>query len=104
MCAYIDLLFVICLQMKSSHDFEHSEMLLYQNMILRESGKTRDALKHLTDFSKFITDKIQVKELQGEKIISIKTNDLSPKVHSLYKKLILILLKLCNDILILESL
>ena len=73
MCAYTDLLFVICLQMKSSHDFEHSEMLLYQNMILRESGKTRDALKHLTDFSKFITDKIQVKELQGEKIISIKT-------------------------------
>ena len=43
-------------------------MLLYQNMILRESGKTRDAIKHLTDYSKFITDKVQVKELQGEKV------------------------------------
>ena len=46
-------------------DFEHSEMLLYQNMILRESGKKRKALKHLEDFSKYITDKLQVKELQG---------------------------------------
>ena len=44
-------------------------MLLYQNMILRESGKKRDALKHLQDFSKFITDKIQVKELQGGNMI-----------------------------------
>ena len=25
-------------QIKSNDDFEHSEMLLYQNMILRESG------------------------------------------------------------------
>ena len=46
-------------------------MLLYQNMILRESGKTRDAIKHLHDYSKFITDKVQVKELQGEKVYSI---------------------------------
>eukprot|EP00795_Rhopilema_esculentum_P000514 gene514-10194_t len=52
-------------QVKTSHDFEHSEMLLYQNMILRESGKKKEALQHLNDYSKFITDKLQVKELQA---------------------------------------
>ena len=56
---------LIYLQVKSTHDFEHSELLLYQNMILRESGRTRDALKHLIEYSKFITDKLQVQELQG---------------------------------------
>ena len=57
-------MFLYC-QVKSTHDFEHSEMLLYQNMILRESNKKSEARKHLIEYSKFVTDKLQVKELQG---------------------------------------
>eukprot|EP00112_Aurelia_sp_Birch-Aquarium-sp1_P001688 Seg1183.1 transcript_id=Seg1183.1/GoldUCD/mRNA.D3Y31 product="N-alpha-acetyltransferase 15 NatA auxiliary subunit" protein_id=Seg1183.1/GoldUCD/D3Y31 len=52
-------------QVKSAHDFEHSEMLLYQNMILRESNKKAEARKQLIEYSTFITDKLQVKELQA---------------------------------------
>ena len=47
-------------------------MLLYQNMILRESGKKKEALQHLNDYSKFITDKLQVKELQGKLMFLFK--------------------------------
>ena len=47
-------------------------MLLYQNMILRESGKKKEALQHLNDYSKFITDKLQVKELQGKLMFLLK--------------------------------
>ena len=55
-----------CLQLnKSSLDFEHSEMLLYQNMIHRESGRKKEALDHLDKYENYITDKLQVKELKG---------------------------------------
>jgi len=72
-------------QIKSSHDFEHSEMLLYQNMILRESGKTRDAIKHLTDYSKFITDKVQVKELQASLHMEL---DEMKEAENIYRELL----------------
>lgn len=41
-------------------------MLLYQNMIIRESGKLSDALEHLTTHERQITDKLAITELKGK--------------------------------------
>eukprot|EP00794_Sanderia_malayensis_P006947 gene6947-7727_t len=72
-------------QSKNPVDFEHSEMLLYQNMILRESGKTKEALKHLIEYSKYITDKLQVKELQA--LLHIELGQLK-EAEEIYRSLV----------------
>ncbi|XP_075234659.1 N-alpha-acetyltransferase 15/16 [Lycorma delicatula] len=43
-------------------DYEHSELLLYQNMVIQESGALEDALKHLEQFHTQICDKLSVDE------------------------------------------
>lgn len=53
-------------QMKGPHDYEHSELLLYQNMVLAESGQYDRALHHLNKFSSQILDKLSIKETSGE--------------------------------------
>ena len=46
-------------------DIEHSEMLLYQNMLLREQGKIDESLQHLDTYENKFTDKLQVQEIKG---------------------------------------
>jgi len=50
----------------TDYDYEHSELLLYQNLVLRDSGKTDEALKHLEEHEEAIFDKIKVLELKGK--------------------------------------
>lgn len=50
---------------KRSFDYEHSELLLYQNMVIRESGNLNDALFHLEKNDVQIFDKLSVLELKG---------------------------------------
>ena len=42
---------------KAAYDYEHSELLLYQNMVIRESGDTAGALEHLEKYRDQICDK-----------------------------------------------
>ncbi|XP_014249372.1 N-alpha-acetyltransferase 15, NatA auxiliary subunit-like [Cimex lectularius] len=44
------------------YDYEHSELLLYQNMVIQESGDLEGALKHLTECESQICDKLSVEE------------------------------------------
>lgn len=46
-------------------DYEYSELLLYQNQVLREAGLLREALEHLTIYQKQICDKLAVEETKG---------------------------------------
>ncbi|KAI5639843.1 NMDA receptor-regulated protein 1 domain-containing protein [Phthorimaea operculella] len=59
-------------QMKGPYDYEHSELLLYQNMVLAESGQYERALQHLNKFSGQISDKLSVKETSGEYLLKLK--------------------------------
>ncbi|XP_044769016.1 N-alpha-acetyltransferase 15, NatA auxiliary subunit [Neomonachus schauinslandi] len=43
-------------------DYEYSELLLYQNQVLREAGLYREALEHLCTYEKQICDKLAVEE------------------------------------------
>ncbi|CAH2087864.1 unnamed protein product [Euphydryas editha] len=59
-------------QMKGPYDYEQSELLLYQNMVLAESGQYERALQHLQKFQSQILDKLSVKETSGEYYLKLK--------------------------------
>jgi hypothetical protein len=46
-------------------NFEHSEMLLYHNLIIEESGKFENALEHLESIKEEICDHRSWKEKRG---------------------------------------
>jgi peptide alpha-N-acetyltransferase len=49
----------------ADYDFEQSELLLYQNMILRESGQLQLALEKLEENSAHIVDRLSYMEIRG---------------------------------------
>ncbi len=49
-------------------DYEYSELLLYQNQVLREAGLHKEALEHLSTYEKQICDKLAVEETRGESL------------------------------------
>ena len=55
----------VCLQVKVQ-DYEHNEMLLYQNSVMVEAGMYDEALRHLDQYSEQIADKLAVDETKGE--------------------------------------
>ena len=48
-----------------TYDYEHSEMLLYQNMVMMEAGMYEEALEHLKQYDKQIVDRLTVEEKTG---------------------------------------
>lgn len=86
-------------QKAGNYDYEHSELLLYQNMVIRESGDLIHALAHLEMNQEQILDKLTLKESLGELHLELKEceraaryfDDLirrNPENTSYYKKLI----------------
>jgi len=53
-------------------DYEHSEMLLYQNMVMADAGLEQEALQHLSSYDRQILDKLAVQEIKGTlRLISV---------------------------------
>ncbi|TNM86258.1 hypothetical protein fugu_008529 [Takifugu bimaculatus] len=52
-------------------DYEYSELLLYQNQVLREANLHKEALEHLSNYEKQICDKLAVEETRGELLLSL---------------------------------
>ena len=50
---------------KAAYDYEHSELLLYQNMVIQESGDYKGALEHLDTYEEQICDKVTLMEIRG---------------------------------------
>ena len=55
---------------KDSADYEQSELMLYQAMVIREAGRLREALEHLDKYEAQICDKVTVQEMRGEKLLA----------------------------------
>lgn len=66
----MNFLFIFLLQ--ETYDYRHSELLLYQNEILIESGNLERALNHLKKFESQIVDKLSVKETMGDLYIKLE--------------------------------
>nr|CAH8854066.1 unnamed protein product [Trichobilharzia regenti] len=52
-------------------DYEHSELLLYQAMVMLEAGKEEAALEHLESSSNQIVDKISLLEMKTEILLKL---------------------------------
>lgn len=85
-------------QKKPTYDYEYSELLMYQNMVVRESGNVEAALRHLEEYESAICDKISLKEIKGKYLLSLGRNqeaeglyvDLlkrNPENHEYYRQL-----------------
>ncbi|XP_059233463.1 N-alpha-acetyltransferase 16, NatA auxiliary subunit isoform X4 [Mustela nigripes] len=48
-------------------DYEYSELILYQNQVMREADLFQESLEHIETYEKQICDKLLVEEIKGEK-------------------------------------
>lgn len=55
-------------------DYEHSEMLLYQNMVMQEADMIDESLNHLNTNENQIVDRLYLLETKGERILSELAN------------------------------
>lgn len=62
---FLEIIFFMKKMLQICYDYEHSELLLYQNMLIQESGDSESALKHLDKNIELICDKVTVKETYG---------------------------------------
>uniref|UniRef100_A0A8C5HMP0 N(alpha)-acetyltransferase 15, NatA auxiliary subunit a n=1 Tax=Gouania willdenowi TaxID=441366 RepID=A0A8C5HMP0_GOUWI len=62
-------------------DYEYSELLLYQNQVLREAGLNKEALEHLSNYEKQICDKLAVEETRGELFLRLERLDEATEVY-----------------------
>ncbi|TMS17115.1 N-alpha-acetyltransferase 15, NatA auxiliary subunit [Larimichthys crocea] len=63
-------------------DYEYSELLLYQNQVLREAGLYKEALDHLNNYEKQICDKLAVEETRGELLLKLDRPEEACEVYS----------------------
>ncbi|KAM9850274.1 N-alpha-acetyltransferase 15, NatA auxiliary subunit-like [Aulostomus maculatus] len=62
-------------------DYEYSELLLYQNQVLREAGLYKEALDHLNNYEKQICDKLAVEETRGELLLKLERPEEALEVY-----------------------
>jgi len=68
-------------QQKAAYDYEHSELLLYQNMVIRESGDTAGALEHLEKYRDQICDKPFWLETKASLLIASDKHSEAVKIY-----------------------
>lgn len=66
-------------------DIEHTEMLFYQNLILRVQEKTQESIDHLLKFENVMTDKLKIQEIKAAQYL--KMNKIE-EAERLYQDLI----------------
>ena len=64
------------------NEYEHSEMLLFKNMLIEESGDTQRALDHLDASASQIVDKQGMKEKRGELLLLLGKWDDAAALYS----------------------
>jgi len=68
-------------QKKTGYDYEYSELLMYQNMVHKESGNIAAALDHLNQYESSICDKISLKETRGKYLIELQRLEEAASVY-----------------------
>jgi N-alpha-acetyltransferase 15/16, NatA auxiliary subunit len=71
----------VIFQKGNNYDYEQSELLLYQNMVIQESGDLKQALIHLESCEEQIVDKLTLKEMLGDLNLKLKQFEKSAKYY-----------------------
>lgn len=70
-----------------SYDYEHSELLLYQNMVIQESGDLQGALNHLLESQSQICDLLSVEETLAQLYLKLgKFQEAEDQITKLLKR------------------
>lgn len=62
-------------------DYEHSELVLYQNLVVQDSGDLKEALRHLEINSNQIVDKLTLKENLAELNLKLENFDRAAEIY-----------------------
>ncbi|XP_043927634.1 N-alpha-acetyltransferase 16, NatA auxiliary subunit [Protopterus annectens] len=62
-------------------DYEYSELLLYQNQVMREADLFQESLEHIETYEKQICDKLVVVEIKGEMLLNLGRLDEAANVY-----------------------
>jgi N-alpha-acetyltransferase 15/16, NatA auxiliary subunit len=68
-------------QTVETFDYKHSELLLYQNQVIRESQNYENALRHLEAHAVHIFDKLTLKETKGDLCLKLNLYDEAAKIY-----------------------
>ncbi|XP_067419285.1 N-alpha-acetyltransferase 16, NatA auxiliary subunit isoform X8 [Emydura macquarii macquarii] len=52
-------------------DYEYSELILYQNQVMREADLFQESLEHIETYEKQICDKLVIEEIKGEMLLKL---------------------------------
>ncbi|XP_075865529.1 N-alpha-acetyltransferase 16, NatA auxiliary subunit isoform X4 [Microcebus murinus] len=52
-------------------DYEYSELILYQNQVMREADLFQESLEHIETYEKQICDKLLIEEIKGEILLKL---------------------------------
>ncbi|XP_063282034.1 N-alpha-acetyltransferase 16, NatA auxiliary subunit [Pelobates fuscus] len=66
-------------------EYEYSELILYQNQVMREANLFQEALDHIQTYEKQICDKLHIEEIKGEMYLTLGRLEEAVEV---YKELI----------------
>ncbi|XP_064480526.1 N-alpha-acetyltransferase 15, NatA auxiliary subunit-like [Ornithodoros turicata] len=58
-------------QAKHGYDYEHSELLLYQNQVMQEAGEQKEALHHLDEYKEQIRDELAWYEARASLLLEL---------------------------------
>lgn len=64
-------------------DYEYSELLLYQNEVMREASLYQESLEHIETYEKQICDQMKVEEIKGTS--RVIPDRITPKPFALEK-------------------
>uniref|UniRef100_A0ABM5FZM3 N-alpha-acetyltransferase 16, NatA auxiliary subunit isoform X2 n=1 Tax=Pogona vitticeps TaxID=103695 RepID=A0ABM5FZM3_9SAUR len=66
-------------------DYEYSELLLYQNQVMREADLFQESLEHVETYERQICDKLMINEIKGEMLLKLGR---LKEASEIYKELI----------------
>ncbi|KAJ6661677.1 hypothetical protein lerEdw1_013199 [Lerista edwardsae] len=52
-------------------DYEYSELILYQNQVMREADLFQESLEHIETYERQICDKLMIEEIRGEMLLKL---------------------------------
>jgi len=67
----------------NQRDFEYSELLMYQNMVMREAGQLQEAYDHINEYKQYICDKVVSLEIRGDILLSLDRHSEAEKYFRL---------------------
>lgn len=50
-------------------DYEYSELILYQNQVMREADLCQESLEHIETYERQICDKLMIEEIKGNSFL-----------------------------------